>query len=165
MLIEKPEIVLMRYKYLVQIKSFREFGRNIFFLDETWVDSNITVDKCWQSNEVSGVLQNYSAGNRLVILHAGSKNGFIPGAKLLYKLGSTSGDYHGQMNYENFKKWVENKLLPNIPPESVIVMDNAPYHSVLAEKIPTKYSTKLDMIQFLRNKGINCDKDMRKAQL
>ena len=25
---------------------------------------------------------------------------------------------------ENFKKWVENKLLPNIVPESVIVMDN-----------------------------------------
>jgi len=164
-LIEKPEIVMMRYKYLVQIKSFRESGRNIFFLDETWVDSNITVNKCWQSNEVFGVLQNYSAGNRLVILHAGSKNGFIPGAKLLYKLGSTSGDYHGQMNYENFKKWIENKLLPNIPPESVIVMDNAPYHSVLAEKIPTKYSTKLNMIQFLRNKGINCDEVMRKEHL
>ena len=71
MLTVKPEIVMMCYKYLVQIKSFRESGRNIFFLDETWVDSNITVDKCWQSNEVSGVLQNYSASNRLVILHAG----------------------------------------------------------------------------------------------
>jgi transposase len=163
-LIEKPDIIMWRYKYLVQIKSFRESGRNIFFLDETWVDSNITVDKCWQSNEVFGVLQNYSAGNRLVILHAGSKNGFVPGAKLVYKLGSTSGDYHGQMNYENFKKWVEN-MLQNIPPESVIVMDNAPYHSVLAEKIPTKYSTKLHMIQFLRNRGVHCDEGMRKEHL
>ena len=53
MLIEKPEILMMCYKYLVQIKSFRESGRNIFFLDETWVDSNITVDKCWQSTAVS----------------------------------------------------------------------------------------------------------------
>ena len=47
---------------------------------------------------------------------------------VLYKLGSTSGNYHGQMNYENFKKWVENKL-PNIPPESVIVVDKKPFFS------------------------------------
>ena len=29
-------------------------GKTYFFLDGTWVDSNMTVDKCWQSNEVFG---------------------------------------------------------------------------------------------------------------
>lgn len=64
---------------------------------------------------------NFSARNRLVILHARS---IVPRVNLLYKLGSTSGDYNGWMNYENFKKWAEHKLLPNISQELVIVMEN-----------------------------------------
>lgn len=66
---ERPEIVIIHYKYLVQIKSFQESGRtqidtySYWFLDDTWGDSNITVDKYWQSKEGFGVLQNYSTGN------------------------------------------------------------------------------------------------------
>ncbi|XP_039285343.1 uncharacterized protein LOC120351576 [Nilaparvata lugens] len=164
-LIEKPEIVNWRYKYLIEMKALRETGREIFYLDETWIDSNITVKKCWQSDEIFGVQENYSAGNRLIVLHAGSASGFLSGAKLIYRAGITTGDYHGQMNNVNFEKWVKEKLVPNLPPNSIVVMDNAPYHSVLAEKVPTKYSVKKDMIDFLQKKGVECDMTMRKEQL
>ncbi|KAJ4446436.1 hypothetical protein ANN_13132 [Periplaneta americana] len=59
---------------------------------------------------------NHSAGNRLIVLHAGSKNGSLRNAELVYKAGSASGDYHGQMNQVNFEKWVDEKLIPNLPP-------------------------------------------------
>ena len=49
-------------------------------------------------------------------------------------IASASGDYHGQMNHENFEKWLKEMFLPNIPSNSIIVMDNSPYHSVLAKK-------------------------------
>lgn len=71
----------------------------------------------------------------------------------MFKAGQASGDYHGQMNRENFLKWLEEKLLPNIPQESVIVFDNAPYHSVQENKVPTKSSLKKDMIEWLTNNG------------
>lgn len=88
-----------------------------------------------------------------MIVHAGSENGFVPNASLIFKAGQASGDYHGQMNKENFCKWLEEKLLPNIPPNSVIVLDNAPYHSVQENKTPTKSSSKKDIMDWLGKKG------------
>ncbi|PSN41483.1 hypothetical protein C0J52_18143 [Blattella germanica] len=50
-----------------------ESGKEIFYLDETWLDSNINVRKCWQSDDIFGAPKNYSAGNHLILLHAGAK--------------------------------------------------------------------------------------------
>lgn len=38
-LIERSDIVLWRIKYLKKIKKFREEGRPIYYLDETWVNA------------------------------------------------------------------------------------------------------------------------------
>ena len=40
----------------------------------------------------------------------------------------STGDYHNEMCGESFEEWFKSQLLPNIPPSSLIVMDNAPYH-------------------------------------
>ena len=53
----------------------------------------------------------------------------------------------------------------DILPESVIIMGNVLYYSVSAEKILTKFSMKLNIIQLLRNRGINYDEDMRNEHL
>ena len=39
-------------------------------------------------------------------------------------------DFHQEMNAMNFKKWFEDKLLPALPANSLIVMNNASYHSM-----------------------------------
>ena len=54
-------------------------------------------------------------------MHAGSRNGFITNAKLIFKAGSSSGDYHGQMNSVNFEKWSNEKLLPNLPAKTIVI--------------------------------------------
>lgn len=164
-LIERAEIVTWRHDYLVQIRRFRESGREIVFIDESWVDSNLTFSKCWQHDKEFGVQANSSAGRRLIVVHAGSTNGFIPNAQLVYTAGSASGDYHGQMNHINFEKWVNEKLLPNLPEQSVIVMDNAPYHSMQVDKPPVKSSLKRDMLAWLQKKGVPCDESMHKCDL
>ncbi|PSN41320.1 hypothetical protein C0J52_20240 [Blattella germanica] len=65
-LIEKPSIVQWCHEFLIKMKDLRESGKEIFYLDETWLDSNINVRKCcWQSDDVFGVPENYSAGNQL----------------------------------------------------------------------------------------------------
>ena len=53
----------------------------------------------------------------------------------------------------NFLDWFENMLLQNVPERSVIVLDNAPYHNVVLEKVPTKSSTKTVMKEWLTSKN------------
>ena len=43
------------------------------------------------------------------------------------KKGSVA-DYHQEMNQENFERWFQEKLLPALPTNCLIVMDNASYH-------------------------------------
>lgn len=164
-LMERPHIIHLRYKYLKRIRQFREEKRHIIYIDETWVDNDITFKKCWQSDEISGIISNISSTGRLIVVHAGSENGFVKDAGLIFKAGMATGDYHGQMNQENFTKWLTEKLLPNIPPHSVIVLDNAPYHSVLEEKVPTKSSLKRTMIEWLVKHNIPHDTNSRKSDL
>jgi hypothetical protein len=45
----RADTVYWRCRYLQSLKRFREC-REIFYLDETWVDSSLTFKKCWQRN-------------------------------------------------------------------------------------------------------------------
>jgi len=39
-------------------------------------------------------------GERIIILNAITKDGWVPRAKLIFKSSRKTGDYHGQMNQE-----------------------------------------------------------------
>lgn len=164
-LIERPDIINWRCNYLQKLKKYREQGRCIFYLDETWVDANLTFHKCWQHQEVDGTMTTISASNRLIVAHLGSENGFLNNAELIFKAGNSTGDYHGQMNSTNFEKWVCEKVIPNLPANSVVILDNAPYHCRQEDKPPSQYSLKSDMLTWLRKQGIECDASMRKSDL
>ncbi|CAG4954644.1 unnamed protein product [Colias eurytheme] len=69
------------------------------------------------------------------------------------------------MNRANFRKWVTEKLIPNIREPSIIVMDNAPYHSVVKNKCPTS-ANKVDEIKmWLLENNIPFDLQLRKPSL
>jgi hypothetical protein len=69
------------------------------------------------------------------------------------------------MNSTNFEKWVVEKLVPNLPPHAVIVLDNAPYHCIPVDKPPSAYALKSNMISWLRNSGVDCNETMCKDSL
>ncbi|CAH2090917.1 unnamed protein product [Euphydryas editha] len=46
------------------------------------------------------------------------------------------------MDSKNFKKWLTEKLIPNLPQNSLVVIDNASYHSTQCEKPPVSLSLK-----------------------
>ncbi|KAJ4435156.1 hypothetical protein ANN_23732 [Periplaneta americana] len=64
--------------------------------------------------------------------------------------------YHEEMD-GNIKNWFINTLLPNIPHNSVIVMDNASYHSVELNKAPVSSTKKIEMQAWLRYHNILYD--------
>lgn len=134
---EWTDIVAARIQFLRKIKKYRENGRPIIYTDETFVHSSHTVSKSWQSSEVSHQAP-FSRGERLIVLHAGSKAGFLKGTELVWKAKSSTGDYHDEMNGDNFFKWVKEKLIPHLPPKSVLIIDNAPYHNLQVDKCPTQ---------------------------
>lgn len=165
LLVEKMEIRSLRVKYLRQIKNFRSQNRPIIFVDETYVHSGHKSSKSWTDNTTKGLFTTISKGNRLIIVHAGGEMGFIKDSLLMFKSGSKSGDYHDEMNGQNYRKWVEEKLIPNLPANSVVVCDNASYHNVQANRAPNSNSLKNEMIQWLTEKNIPFNPSSLKPEL
>ena len=68
------------------------------------------------------------------VVNAGGEMGFINRAKLIYDSKSKYAGYHDDMNSTNFNKWLQYQLIPNMPPGSIVILDNAIYHSVQENK-------------------------------
>ena len=69
------------------------------------------------------------------------------------------------MNYINYEKWLKTQLIPNLPPSSVLVIDNAPFHNVQLNPAPTSSSKKQEMIDWLTRHGIPFTNSMYKPEL
>lgn len=164
-LIEKSNIRFLRIEYLQKIRKFRDEGRPIVYTDESYVDSSHSKNMAWSDGSTKGLKKPISKGQRIVIVHAGSEEGFVPNALLLFKAGSKSGDYHDNMNFENYEKWLRSQLMPNLPPNSVLVVDNASYHNKQYEAAPTSNTKKADMQKWLQEKGIEYRENMLKPEL
>jgi transposase len=164
-LMESWDIVFKRHKFLKDVKQHRDEGRHIIYVDETYVNSSLTTNKCWQSPTELGHLREIGAGRRLIVVHAGGNEGFIAGSLLIFKSKCKSGDYHDDMNFGNFKKWTEEMLVPNLPPRSTIILDNASYHNVEIDRKPPKSALKKAMIEWLSSHNVECNSMMLKSEL
>lgn len=98
----------------------------------------------------------------MVIVHAGGE-GFVlckVNALLTFRAGTKSGDYHDNKNSENYERWLRAKLMPNLPPNSVVVVDNKQLDAA-----STSNTKKADMQTWLRQKGIEFEETMLKPEL
>jgi len=69
----------------------------------------------------------YSADFRM---NLGSASGFVQEAMMIKDSKTSDDDYHKEMDGFGFLNWFQKSLLPNIPDNCIIVMDNASYHSM-----------------------------------
>ena len=165
-LYEQHRIIAARHDYLRKIQTFRSDNRMIVYLDETWLNTHHIHERCWLDYDGRGGIRVPSGkGGRLIILHAGSEHGWILNAALIFRGEKGSGDYHDEMNTKHFMEWYQKQLLPHCPPKSVIVLDNAKYHNGVVEKVPTKSSTKKDIMAYLDKHSITYDKQRLKSEL
>ena len=169
-LMERADLVKKRIAFLRKMRRIRLEGKHVFYLDETWVDTHTCPAKQWlpPDGEKGRVLPT-NKGQRFVILHCGGKEaGFLPGCELIFLAKSSDGrDYHSEMNGMIFEDWVRTKLIPALPAHSVIVMDNAPYHSMQKQesRAPTTASKKQDMINWLQSRSVYVDQTMKKPAI
>ena len=168
---EKDHVIAARQRYLRKKLDNRTFGgdaiRPEVYLDESYVNKNHSNDFIWYSGEDGPWVQKPTGkGERLIIINAITKSGWVPGAKLVFKSTRKTGDYHGQMNWDLFKKWFIEMLLENIPPNSLIIMDNASYHNTLSEHSPpTLLCSKKRIMEWLEQNKIYCRQDCLKPEL
>jgi len=170
---EKDHVVAARRRYLREKKDNRVdetstvTERPEVYLDESYVNKNHSNDFTWYFGEDGPWLQKPTGkGERLIILNAITRDGWVPGARLVFKSTRKTGDYHGQMNRELFEKWFKEMLLPNIPKNSLIIMDNAPYHNILSEHSPpTPQSSKVKIRDWLAQNKVYCRDDCLKPEL
>lgn len=175
-LIEREDIIIWRGKYLDEIRKYRTQNRPIYYLDETWVNAGETITKAWRDSTVNspreafltgltmGQKEPSGKGKRLIVLHIGSTDGFVPGGLLCFESKTNSSDYHDEMNGSTFFEWFE-KILPLLKDNAVIVMDNAAYHSVKKDRIPAMSWKKQEIIDWLESKGQNINYPTTKGAL
>jgi len=131
-LFEQPTIAAKRSSFLRQYMDLCSTGKYDFvWLDETWIfQKGSKKTRSWQDVDVKSCpTRSADTGNRYIVLHAGGQNGWVDGMSILFKSGSKDGDYHGEMNSKNFMSWWR-RLLRKLERPTVIIMDNAPYHSI-----------------------------------
>ena len=136
-MIESPFIVKWRKTFLQRISQYRAEGRPIFYLDESFINSNHSPSKVLTDTTVksaadaaarglsTGIPRPAGKGPRVIIIGCGSSDGWVPGSAVIWKRcaeqGVITADYHSDINAENFKPWLENDVLPKLPENAVIV--------------------------------------------
>ena len=163
-------VIAARQRYLRRKRANRQGEGAIrpeVYLDESYVNKNHSNDFTWYCDEDGPIVQKPTGkGERLIIIYAITKSGWVPNAKLTYKSTRKTGDYHGQVNHELFSKWFQEKLLPNIPKNSLIIMDNASYHNVLSPfSAPTAACKKEAIKLWLMKNNIPVSDDCLKPEL
>lgn len=177
-LIEKDDIIIWRRNYLRAIKRYREEGRQIYYLNETWIISNDVTNRDWMDKTVESnnedafflgltteSVKSSKKGEQLIAaLHIGSAAGFVPGGLLYFESKKYIGDQHNKMDGNMFLKWFKN-ILPSLDDNAVIVMDNASCRSMKLEQLPNATWKKPEIIKWLEDKGKEVSEDMVKAEL
>jgi hypothetical protein len=67
------------------------------------------------------------------------------------------------MNYEKSSHWLTHQVIPNLPPNSRVVMDNAPYHGRTHNEPSGKYARKQDAVDWLWVNGRLTDISVEKT--
>jgi transposase len=168
---EQSRVILARRDYLRAKLANRNpdgtLKRPEVYLDETYINKNHSSPFTWYLDDDGPLVNKPSGvGPRLIVVHAVTKDGWVEGAQLVFEAKKRTGDYHGQMNWDNFSKWFKGQLLPNIPPKSLIILDNARYHNVYSDNFfPNKSSSKEQLRRWLTRNSYPWQEDMLKSEL
>lgn len=95
---EKWNVREKRIAYLQTIKAYRDEGRPIVFMDESYILTSHVSNKVWTDGSTSGLHTPISKGSWLIIIYAGGEDGFIPNALAIWKAGQKSGYYYENIN-------------------------------------------------------------------
>lgn len=161
LLVEKPKLRLQRLHYIRKILEVRNLGVNIVYLGETYVKYNIPNEEGKKNDKES------TSKERIIVMHAGTVNGFLPDTLMLSKC-LDSDYYYNKVLSTKFQDWVHNQLIPTLPSNCLLVFQNVPLHNeiLVKTKPPHAYSQKHEFVAWLtENTSQNIDPNLTKPEL
>ncbi|KAH6921231.1 hypothetical protein HPB50_027780 [Hyalomma asiaticum] len=106
LVIDRNDITDWRDRYLHDVECYRVEGRKIY-LDETWVTAGHT--RSTSNGLTTGLKQPFGKGQRLIVTHIGSEDGFVDSCLGVFR-GQKTGDYHEEMDGYRFEGWFSDVL-------------------------------------------------------
>lgn len=86
---ESFDIRYKRIVYLRQLQQYVHEKRPIIFTDESYIHSSHVQSSIWtDGNSSKTFCKPISKGQRLIMVHAGGRCGFVPNALLIFKSGN-----------------------------------------------------------------------------
>ena len=166
---EDPEVIYQRHEYVRRMGRNRAEGRPVVYVG----DARALFAHKGTGAEAEGITSRAegemcgapSKEDRIVVLHAGSKDGWIEGAESIFESETANEHYHEQIDADMYEDWFCNKLLPNIPARSLIVTVNKSYCSRISEAVPTVESTTTEMQDWLMAHDIDFPEGALKSEL
>ncbi|CAP21443.2 Protein CBG24957 [Caenorhabditis briggsae] len=175
----RKDIIEWRRKYLKLMDKLILEGAFICYYDETWIFHGMTKIRGWNHVDTNPYLITHwgnlnnprpgfpaasDKGQRAIVLAVTTESQILPESiDIVVSKRPDSEvlvDYHQYINSEMYKKYMM-KVLPMIVKatpagrEAVLVIDNASIHNSVVEKIPTKNSSKQELLTFLSTRGIS----------
>ena len=85
-MLEDEANMILRARYLFNYFLYREQGRPMIYMDESWINKNACPTKIWHDGTTETV-PNVPAGKgpRWIMLGAGSKDGWVPNTFKIWK--------------------------------------------------------------------------------
>ena len=150
----KPWNITQRIMFIRAVRQHRLAGRRIFYHDESWLNLHMTQANVWRNPDgQGGIIMPSGRGGRIVMTHLGSSaTGFLNGGGVLAKGYTDAEDYHTEFNGPSFMHYLEHHALANMRAGDVLVLDRAPYHTLLTpETQPPKSSMlKAEVYQYIQ---------------
>jgi transposase len=161
-LINNIDIKRKRIKYLIEKRRLEKInpGSLFVYIDETFVHKNYVKCKILRplnNSKKRRLKMSIGKGTRYSIIHAGSEDGFVDGAEQIF--------INNEINSDKFEDWLQNKLLPHLPPNSVVIYDNASTHSRQYNKPPTQSENKNSIKNWLILNKIKFNNNAKKCDL
>lgn len=166
LVVESQKTKEIRNKYFRLLNQYRAENKYITYMDETYL-TLVQRDNGKHCNQLekNSDLKSKETAQRLIIVHGGGINGFIKNALLIFQSDVRPDTSHKGMNYDIFSTWMIENYLPNLPKNSVIIFDNAPYHNTQVLRAPDLNSRRRDIMNWLDDKDVPYRKNMLKSEL
>ncbi|KAF8353774.1 hypothetical protein PRIPAC_95397, partial [Pristionchus pacificus] len=180
-----PGLCKLQANFLRIMKELRTQGNlMIWSCDETWVHKGMRPRIGWQDMRAvkqpltflkngltAGNSVQWKKGERLVIVACLSHEGFR--CPKVWRTGRVDdgGDYHAEMNAEEFENYIETVFIAlrdeaqKEKKTPVLQMDNAKYHSRVRGKMPCQNDRKEVMSKWLKDHNMACPDSWKKKEM
>ncbi|KAF8355920.1 hypothetical protein PRIPAC_97543 [Pristionchus pacificus] len=180
-----PGLCKLQANFLRIMKELRTQGNlMIWSCDETWVHKGMRPRIGWQDMRAvkqpltflkngltAGNSAQWKKGERLVIVACLSHEGFR--CPKVWRTGRVDdgGDYHAEMNAEEFENYIETVFIAlrdeaqKEKKTPVLQMDNAKYHSRVRDKMPCQNDRKEVMSKWLKDHNMPCPDSWKKKEM